>query len=57
MRRLLPLALLVLAATAVPISRAGAVELEGTWYVLIHYTDSATANPEVTPGLAVAESV
>lgn len=25
---------------------ARAVDLEGTWYVLVHYQDSATANPE-----------
>ncbi len=47
MRRALLLALSCLAASV--LSRgAAAVELEGTWYVLIHYTDSATANPEVT---------
>jgi len=33
---------LVLAA---PIS-ASAVEIEGTWHVLVHYTDSATSKPE-----------
>ena len=25
---------------------AGAVELEGTWHVLVHYTDDNTANPD-----------
>lgn len=48
MRRLLPLSLLALVAIAGWSRPAGAVELEGTWYVLIHYTDSATANPDAT---------
>ncbi len=48
MRRLLPLALLAVAVSGAGSPPAGAVDLEGTWYVLIHYTDSATANPEVT---------
>ena len=40
MRRFaLALALLLAASTA------QAVELEGTWYVLVHYRDTSSANP------------
>jgi hypothetical protein len=45
MERLLlgALALLLAAAPAVP---AAALDLGGTWHVLVHYKDSATENPE-----------
>lgn len=41
---LLPLAF-VLWAPAGP-ARAESVDILGTWYVLVHYTDSSTANPD-----------
>ncbi len=50
------LALLLGSALAQPrAARAGApLEIEGTWFVLIHYTDSSTANPEATRWLDLA---
>jgi hypothetical protein len=43
-RALRALCVLLMAAAA---SRAEAVDLSGTWYVLVHYKDDATAKPEV----------
>lgn len=49
--RLAPLLFLLLASLLLPTSAFAkgkpAIELEGTWYVLIHYRDSSTANPDV----------
>jgi len=42
-----PLALAAFAVVVLPGAPArAAVDLTGTWFVLIHYTDSATANPD-----------
>ena len=38
-------ALVLVAAVALP-AAAGALELEGTWHVLVHYKDSATNKPD-----------
>jgi hypothetical protein len=40
------LAFLCLLIVAAPLTRAGAVDLVGTWHVLVHYKDSSTAHPE-----------
>jgi hypothetical protein len=37
--------LLALGFPAAGVARAAAVELEGTWHVLVHYKDSAATNP------------
>lgn len=44
---LLPVLLSVAALAALGARPAAAVDLPGTWYVLIHYTDASTANPDV----------
>jgi hypothetical protein len=42
----LVLGVLALAVAAAPVTPAGALDLIGTWHVLIHYKDSATEHPE-----------
>jgi len=44
LRCLAPLVAALVVSVAWP--ARGEVELEGTWYVLVHYRDQATANPE-----------
>lgn len=44
MNRPTPIAALALLALAAP--PAAAVDLEGTWHVLVHYKDSAASNPD-----------
>ena len=46
MARFLPLSCVVLALALAPSPAAAAVDLIGTWFVLIHYRDSMTANPD-----------
>ena len=45
MGRLL-LGVLALVVAAAPLTRAEAVDLIGTWHVLVHYKDSAAEHPE-----------
>ena len=46
MARFLPISCVVLALALAPSPAAAAVDLIGTWFVLIHYRDSMTANPD-----------
>ena len=50
MLRFLPVSLAVLALALAPLPAAAATatstDLVGTWFVLIHYRDSMTANPD-----------
>ena len=47
MKRAAPwLMVLVVSAAMLPAARAEAVDLIGTWHVLVHYKDSATDHPE-----------
>ena len=41
-----PLAALALAALALGARAAGALELQGTWYVLVHYQDKESPKPD-----------
>ena len=46
MFRLVPVSLAAFALASAPAPAAAAVDLIGTWFVLIHYRDSMTANPD-----------
>ena len=46
MFRFIPVLLAVFALPLAPSSAVAAVDLIGTWFVLIHYRDSMTANPD-----------